>query len=326
MWPATTFRAALADSADPHRGAAPVVVAADWGGTWIRVAAVADGVIVDRLRQRRPGPLPEQYDAIAALFGRVTAGSEREPVALGVGVAGVVQQGVVGTAANLGITDGTDVAAALRSRLQVPTYLVNDAQAAALGVATRWPHGLNAVVTMGTGIGGAVLLDGALVPGLGGAGDFGHVVVDLDGPACPCGGRGCLEQLVSGRVLAEAAEALADSAGSPLLMERRQSGRPLHAGDLQDAALAGDEAASSALASAAFAFAAGLRTIVATHDPDRIVLAGPALAESSWFGQEVRSRWTAVRPHWARTTLVHVPDDEDAALLGAAAHVLTQSP
>ncbi|WP_433065142.1 ROK family protein [Dactylosporangium sp. CS-033363] len=278
------------------------VAAVDWGGTWIRAAAVTGGRIVARDRLAKPPSLDEQYAAVADLVRGVTAGLE--PVAVGVGLAGVVQNGIVGTAANLGFTDGTDVAGALP--LDLPVALLNDVQATALGVAAQWPDGTTAVLAMGTGIGGAVIRDGSLDPGLGGAGDFGHMIVDLGGPRCPCGGTGCLEALVSGRVLAAAASAL----GLP------------DARALVDAAERGDDRAAGVLDRCALALAAGVRSIVATHDPHRIVLAGAPLAPDTWLGRAVRAHWDSIRPHWARTRLHHAADDEDAALLGAAAHAL----
>ncbi|MFG2045744.1 ROK family protein [Dactylosporangium sp. NPDC048998] len=296
------------------------MAAVDWGGTWIRVAAVSGGTVVRKDRRAKPQSLAEQYTTVADMVLRITANLAQPPMAVGVGLAGVIQEGVVGTALNLGFTDGTDVAAALRPHLPLPTYLLNDAQATALGVAARWPHGTTAVLTMGTGIGGAVVKDGSLDPGLGGAGDFGHVVIDVDGPRCPCGGTGCLEQLVSGRILAEAANALAQTGSSPLLAARARSGRVLHAGDLQDAARDGDSRAAEILNRSAVALSAGMRTIVATHDPRRIILAGATLAPDTWFGRAARTHWDQTRPHWARTELHHVADDEDAALLGAASY------
>ncbi|WP_327003160.1 ROK family protein [Dactylosporangium sp. NBC_01737] len=298
-----------------------LVAAVDWGGTWIRAAAVSGGRVVHKDRRAKPPGLAEQYATVADMVLRVTSHLAQAPAAVGVGIAGVVQQGIVGTALNLGFTDGTDVAAALRPHLPLPTYLLNDAQATALGVAAHWPHGTTAVLTMGTGIGGAVVRDGALDPGLGGAGDFGHVVIDVDGPRCPCGGTGCLEALVSGRGLAEAANALAEDGSSPMLAARA-GGRVLHAGDLQDAAENGDSRAADVLDRSAVALSAGLRTIVATHDPHRIVLAGAALSPDTWFGRAVRTHWDRTRPRWARTELHHVAEDEDAALRGAASYAL----
>jgi predicted NBD/HSP70 family sugar kinase len=298
----------------------PVLGAVDWGGTWIRVALVAGGRILHRDRVRRPESLPEQYAVIGELLEQAATAAAAEPAAVGIGVAGIVQHDVVMTAINIGITSATDVLAGIRAHAPLPLFLVNDAQAAALGLGGRWPEDLTAVITMGTGIGGAVISGGRLLTGNGGAGDFGHIVVQVDGPRCLCGGVGCLEALVSGRGLAATATALATGGRSRLLAERAASGRALHAGDLQDAGAAGELDASTELQQAARAFVAGVRTIVATLDPQRIVLAGSLLADDAYFGRLVRSCWEAIRPAWCRTPLVHVADDEDAALLGAASY------
>jgi glucokinase len=291
--------------------------AVDWGGTWIRAALVGEGRILHRDRVPRPGPLVDQYAAITDLVAR---GAERlgaDPAALGVGVAGIVQRTTVRTAINLGITEETDVATPLTGACGLPTFVVNDLQATALGLAGRWPHGTTAVVSMGTGVGGAVVDEGRLITGVGGAGDFGHAVMDVDGPPCPCGGHGCLETLVSGKVLAATATHLA-AGGRSALLAARAGERDLHAGDLQDAADAGEPPAAAALDRAAVVFAAGLRTVVAAIDPDRILLVGAMFAPGSAFGRRLADQWELRRPNWSSTPLIPVPDDEDAALLGAA--------
>lgn len=293
-----------------------VLGAVDWGGTWIRVALVEGGRIRHRERIARPAEPADQYRAIAHLLHQCVTATGQKPAAVGIGVAGVVQRGVVVTAINIGITSTTDVRRSMAEQLGVPVVVVNDVQATAAGLAARWPDEVTAVITMGTGIGGAVIDRGRLLTGNGGAGDFGHIVVQVDGPRCPCGGLGCLETLVSGKVLAGAAESLAGQ--SEFLADRRASGRALHAGDLQDAAAVGDSGAQAVLERAATAFAAGVRTVVAALDPARIVVAGGLLADNAPFGRLARQRWAELRPVWCRTELTHVTGDEDAALLGAA--------
>lgn len=297
----------------------------DWGGTWIRVAVVRGGDIVFRDRVRRPETLSSQYAAIVDLLERGSDAVAAAPAALGVGVAGIVQRGTVRTAINLGITGETDVAAALAERAGMPAFAVNDLQATALGVAGRWSDGVTAAVSMGTGVGGAVVDRGALITGVGGAGDFGHVVMEVDGPECPCGGHGCLETLVSGKVLAAAAAELSGTGRSELLAARA-SQRALHAGDLLDAADLGEPAAGDVLDRAATVFAAGLRTVVAAVDPERILLVGAIFVAGSAFGTRLERQWHARRPSWSSTPLLPVPDDEGAALLGAARFAAAQLP
>jgi glucokinase len=302
-----------------------MIGAVDWGGTWIRAALVDGGRIVHRERVPRPDSLPDQYAAIAALVQRSTDAVGQSPAAVGVGIAGIVQRGVVMSAINLGITAATDVVAGIAGAFGgSPVFVVNDLQAAAITFAARWPDDLTAVISLGTGIGGAIIQRGRLLTGNGAAGDFGHMIVQLDGSPCLCGGIGCLETLVSGRVLASAAGELAATGQSEFVAARLRAGRSLHAGDLQDAADAGDVAARATLERAAAAFAAGLRAVVAALDPARIVVVGSLLADDAAFGRAVRRRWHAVRPAWCTTALLHVVDDEDAALLGSASFAATQ--
>jgi predicted NBD/HSP70 family sugar kinase len=119
-------------------------------------------------------------------------------------------------------------------------------------------------------------------------------------------------------VLAERAEQLARSGQSPFLAGRLLERGSLHAGDLQDATLAGDEPAAAALRESASLFATGIRSVVAAVDPARVVLVGALLSDDAPFGDLVRGRWAAIRPAWSSTPLVHVLEDEDATLLGAA--------
>lgn len=300
------------------------LVAVDWGGTWIRVALVDGGRVVHRERVRRPASLNDQYTAISVMVRRIADAAGVTPQALGVGVAGIVQHGAVCTALNLGIHSRTDIAAALAGRTKLPTFIVNDLQATALGLAGRWPHGLTAAISLGTGVGGALVDRGRLVTGVGGAGDFGHVVIDVDGPPCLCGGHGCLEVLVSGKALGAAADQLVHARQSDLLAARAVD-RQLHAGDLQDAADAGEPGAGAVLDRAAVVFAAGLRTVSAAVDPDRILLVGAMLASESAFGRRVAREWHVRRAPWSETALVPVADDEDATLLGAAEYASVSS-
>jgi glucokinase len=115
----------------------------------------------------------------------------------------------------------------------LPATLVNDTQAAAVAEAAALGPGTHALLTVGTGIGGAIVAAGKLATGNGAAGDFGHMVVAIDGPDCPCGGRGCLEQLVCGRVLDVTARQLAETGASPWLMARAAARGQVHAGDME---------------------------------------------------------------------------------------------
>jgi glucokinase len=296
-------------------GPPPTVAAVDWGGTWIRVGlATADGHLLDQVRHRRPADLAQQRAVVTDGIAGLTDALGTRPVAVGVGIAGVTRGGVVESAVNIGIMQPTDLARQLQGDTGLPVTVVNDTQAAAVAEASELGNGINVLVELGTGIGGAVVSAGRLVLGSGAAGDFGHMVVMADGPSCPCGGRGCLEQLVSGRILDIAAQRLAATGASPWLAAKARAQGKVHAGDLDAAARASDQAAHDELARAASALVAGIHSITAALDPEVIVLGGGLLRPGSLLATQVRDRWREQRPHWSAAEL-------RPALLGAEAHL-----
>jgi glucokinase len=312
---------------------ADVVAGVDWGGTWIRAALAQAGDLVVQIRQRRPDGVDEQVDLVCELIDGLAARLGRPASRLGVGIAGIIRHGRVESASNLGIRDPYDLERELRERTGLPVILVNDAQAAAVAESARLGPGTAVLLTIGTGIGGAIVADGRLVLGEGAAGDFGHLVIDADGPECACGARGCLEQMVSGRVLDQDARDLAESGASPwltALASRRRSpkaaGRSagseehasLDATDLDAAAQAGDTAAITTLERAAGTLVTALRSVTAAIDPAAIVLGGGVMTPGRLLPRLVRERWAEQRPRWSAAELRPALLDPDAGLRGAA--------
>ncbi len=297
-----------------------VVAAVDWGGTWLRAALARDGELLAWARQPRPAGFDSQCDLACDLVGRLGTELGQPARALAVGIAGVVRGGRVASASNLGLSTPVDLADRLRVRCGIPATVVNDTQAAAVAEAATLGPGTAVLLTVGTGVGGAIVSGGHLVLGEGAAGDFGHMVIDACGPVCACGGRGCLEQLVSGRVLNETARELATTGASTWLAARladRHAG-DLHAGDLDGAARAGDPAALAALERAAAMLAAGLRSVTAAADPAVIVLGGGLMAPDRLLPRLVAERWLARRPAWSPAELRLARLGADAGLHGAA--------
>jgi glucokinase len=194
------------------------VIGIDLGGKAIKAGAVSEtGEILARVTipaelERGPRDLVERMAHIARELG-VEDG-------LGLGTPGLIdrERGIVLSAPNLKSIEGFPLRAELARQLGLPEIhlsLENDANAAAVG-----EHWLGAargesdllMVTLGTGVGGGLILGGSIYRGSGGmAGEIGHVVVDPEGPLCGCGARGCLETLAS----ASAAERRARAAGLP---------------------------------------------------------------------------------------------------------------
>ena len=184
-------------------------VGIDVGGTkCLGVALDEHGEILAEDRRPTPrgdGSLPALIDTLADLVERLGPCD-----AIGVGVPGLVtREGVLRAAPNLDGVADFDVAGLLGERLGRQVHVDNDATCAA---AAEWLHGAGrgatdvVLVTLGTGIGGGVVAGGRLQRGRNGfAGEFGHMVVDPDGPPCPCGRRGCWERYASGSGLARLA-------------------------------------------------------------------------------------------------------------------------
>ncbi len=130
-------------------------------------------------------------------------------------------------------------------------------------------------LTVSTGIGGGIIIDGEMYGGKSGAaGELGHVVIDMNGPPCGCGARGCLEALASGTAIATKGEELAESGGSPTLARlRREEGR-VTSEMMQRAAEMGDTASREAFREAGHYFGVALASYVNIFDPEVIVIGG----------------------------------------------------
>lgn len=281
------------------------VLAIDIGGTKIALALVANGQVRQRLqiatpRSGRGADIVEAIALQAALLPRTAAA--------GVATTGIVDQGHL-TAINpatLPIEDGFPLAATLEARLARPVLAINDAQAAAwaeyrLGAGQGAER--MAFITVSTGIGAGIVLDGRLQTGARGlAGHLGHMVADRSGPLCGCGRRGCVERLASGSAIG--------------LLASEMLGRSVAAPAVFVAAAAGDEACRQLLDRAAAALAGSICDLVAALDLNRIVLGGGVgLAEG--FLSRVQDA-VAQQPEMFRRPIVRAAMGADAGLVGIA--------
>lgn len=260
----------------------------DVGGTNLRVARVdAAGAILDHAAERISRNPHAATERMAALARRMDAPSV---VGIGVGVPGRVDA-AAGRVLSGGFLDLAE--ARLAERLTAATgrkvRLDGDCNMAllaecAVGAARGFRH--VAMFTIGTGIGGAIMLDGAILRGRASAGQLGHLTVDADGRPCACGRRGCVETTSSGTALTR----LIAEAGLP-------------EGTRIDALLAAAEAGDAAATRLATAWIGPLRaaidSVVAAMDPELVLLGGGlghaacralplAPAASPWYQAPVR--------------------------------------
>jgi glucokinase len=301
----------------------PVAIGIDVGGTKLVAATVAaDGTVLDR--QRRETPASDASSLLATLrrcIHELGGGEDRLPV--GIGIAGLVSHdGEVRYGPNIGVRD-LPLARELAAAAGGPVTVVNDASAATFGeqrVGAGRGHDHLLMFTLGTGVGGGVVVGGQVVVGHGGlAGELGHVIVDEGGRACPCGNRGCVEAYASGTSMGLIArERLVDlSVESTLRDEDELTGRTV-----TQAALGGDAFARSVLVEAGHWLGVAAGSLVNVLDPALILIGGGAAvqtsrwvlpaAETALADHLIGSPWRAAPP------LELAALGDDAGMVGAA--------
>ena len=256
-------------------------VGIDLGGTKCLGVAVVDGAVVAEDRVPTPKDGGEAVlDTRAALAQAVAAAAGAPLTRLGVGVPGLVDAaGVLRLAPNLRNAAGLEVRAGLEARLGVPVEVDNDAACAAWGeVQVGAAQGLSDVVlvTLGTGIGGGVVTGGRLHRGANRyAGEIGHMVVDANGPPCPCGQRGCWERFASGSGLAMLArQAAVGGRGDRIVALAGGDPEDVRGEHVSRALAEGDEEAAAVIAQFAWWVALGLSNLANVFDPEAFVVGG----------------------------------------------------
>jgi glucokinase len=260
-------------------------IGVDLGGTKIEAALVGgSGEILKRLRVATgAGEGPEAVTArVCGVVRDLLPNADSRPVGLGVGVAGQIDPSgeTVRFAPNLDWHD-VPLQAALQRHLTLPVVLLNDVRAATWG---EWLFGAGrgcddlVCLFVGTGIGGGVVSAGRMLSGISNsAGELGHITVDLHGPPCRCGNRGCLEALAGGWAIARRArEAVAANAraGAPLKEMAHGREEEITAELVARAARAGDPLAEELVAATAEALVAGAVGLVNAFNPGRLILGG----------------------------------------------------
>lgn len=308
--------------------AAPLVVGIDVGGTKV-LAVEVDGAghVIRSAHRETPGRLVDVTlveDALTDALSDVAAG--RAVGAVGLAAAGFVDSAGerVRFAPHLPWRD-EPVRHRLTSRWGAPVVLDNDANCVARAESV---HGAArgrtsaVVITLGTGIGGAVLLDGVVLRGHNGmAGEFGHMQVTPGGHACECGGRGCWEQYSSGNALVRLAR---DEIGrTPTLLDELCDGDPdrLTGAMVSRAAEDGDLVARQAFASVGDWLGVGAANLVAALDPEVVVVGGGVSAAGDRLLEPARaalSRSLVGVGHRAVPDLVPARFGPEAGAIGAA--------
>ena len=266
------------------RAEAAPAIGVDIGGTKVAGGIVAaDGTVRATARRATPGAsVAEAEDAIVAVVEELATGYEGELAGVGIGAAGWFDRSGDAVLFSPHLAwRGSTLRADLGQRLRRRMWVGNDADAAAwaeyrYGAARNSELAL--MITLGTGIGGGIVLDGRLQRGAHGiAGEWGHMRVVPDGRRCACGNRGCWEQYASGTALGEAARELAarsPATASRLLETVDGEASALTGEHVARAAADGDSAARELVAEVGGWLGQGIADLAAVLDPDVVVIGG----------------------------------------------------
>lgn len=307
-------------------------VGVDLGGTkCLGVVVDGDDRVVDELRVPTPRGRGEILDVLgdvaAELVGRVRPDVAGDVAGVGVGAPGLVDAaGMLRYAPNLPGVSEMPLAGPLSERLGMTVVVENDASCAGWGeFAAGAGRGRSdmILVTLGTGIGGGIVLGGRLFRGHHGfAGEIGHMVVNPNGPPCPCGQRGCWERFASGSGLGSLAREAAVAGRAAGLVDLAGGDPDAVRGEhVTAAAAAGDPEATAVMDDFGWWVALGLANLANAMDPELFVLGGGLVEAGDVLLHPVRrafDRLVEGASHRPPVSIVAAELGEHAGAIGAA--------
>ncbi len=327
----------------------PVALAMDWGGTWARAAVIdRDGRILwqERVANRRDGLWDELADDAGALLRKAKDNAFGHPIAgVGVALAGSIDAttDALLSSPNLPALNGVRLPDLWRPMLDLPVWVGNDANLAALGeryygagrrgLAQGAPARTLVFVTFSTGVGAGVVDGGKMFVGsAGAAAEVGHMTIDYraDAAPCACGNSGCLEALASGTAIGRAAQARLGDAppGSPLQVVYEGKGS-ITGEDVFGAAEQGDAVAMEVISDAVAAIIVGMGNVLNLFNPDVVALGGgvtQGLLQLGLLGEiEEGMRRRAMSSGHRRFRLVPATLGDSQGLVGAASLVWSKT-
>jgi glucokinase len=310
--------------------AAPCVVGVDMGGTKLLAGALDENLNVHHRAHRdmRGLELEPLLDCVVEAVSEVREAAEAHVEAVGFGIPCTIDQtrGVAVQAVNLPIID-VPFRDIMAERLGIPVFVDNDANVAALaehrfGAALGTRHSVT--LTVGTGIGGGLVLGDQLYRGSVGAGaELGHVVVDMDGPPCQgnCPNRGCLEAVASGTALAREAREAAERSPDSELGRAAAAGREVTGPLVTELAHDGDEVSREVLTLIGTRLGVGIASLVNVFNPEVVVVGGGVMGAGDLLLEPARAEvaWRALEPQRDLVTILPARFGAEAGMVGAAA-------
>ncbi len=310
-----------------------VVVGIDLGGTNIKTALVSTEKKV-LSKNSRPSNADKGPDAVMDAMAEAvedlmkeTGTARADVLACGIGAPGPMnwQTGVVYSPPNLPGWENVPLAQLMYQRLSIPCFVDNDANVACYGEywlgAGQGTQSM-AVFTLGTGVGGGIVVFGELLRGIDGtAAELGHLKVQRDGRRCGCGGLGCLEAYASVTGMVRTAqEHLDENPDSLLYKQFHDQPDNITGKDLTDAANKGDAFACWVHEETATWLGLGIASLINLQNPERIVLCGGMIAAGDLLFDPVRrvARENAFPVPAKRCEIVPAGLGSDSGVIGAA--------
>ncbi len=307
-------------------------IGVDLGGTKALVG-VLDGT--DVLYESREASTGQSEDELVELLVReVSEARDARPgaKAVGLGIPATMDhdRGIAVSAVNLPLSD-LPIRDLIEARVGLPVFVDNDGNVAALaeylyGAAQGKPN--TVMLTVGTGIGGGLIVGGEIFRGASGAGaELGHTVIQADGPPCQgnCPNHGCVEALASGTALGREGLAVAESAPDSALGKLLAAGEKVDGTAVTKAAIAGDETAVGVFELIGSRLGVACSSFANIFQPDAIVVGGGVIAAGDLLLEPARRelRERALTP-MNQTPILEATLGNDAGMIGAAALARTE--
>jgi len=315
------------------------VLAIDLGGTKIRTAIISnEGRII-----AKDYSLTLADEGVEAVTGRIFSAIDHllslrnidssQLHSISIAAAGAIdlRNGLVTSSPHLPGWHDVPLRDIVKSKCRVDTFLINDASAAALGEHEFGAgRGVNSLVllTVGTGIGGGIIINGKLYSGASGsAGEIGHMTIDVNGQRCSCGNTGCLETLASGTAMAgEAIKRIKQGEKSSLTEIAEGEIENITAEKVSVAAQSGDSLALGVISEAATYLGAGMVNLVNIFNPEVIIVGGGVAKMGDLLLSPARKvvRERAFELPAQAVRIVPAQLGDDSGLLGAAVFAFQQ--
>lgn len=310
----------------------PETIGVDLGGTKMLVGVLAD---TEPLYEQREASKGQTEDELVELLVReIEEAREARPgvAAVGLGIPATIDHdsGVAVAAVNLPLSD-LPIRDIVSERTGLPVFVDNDGNVAALaeylyGAAKGMPH--TVMLTVGTGIGGGLILNGEIYRGSTGAGaELGHIVIQAEGPPCQgnCPNHGCVEALASGTALGREGRAAAESSPDSGLGRMLADGEEIDGKAVTEAALAGDEIAAGVFDLIGSRLGVACSSLANIFQPNAIVVGGGVIAAGDLLLEPARReiRRRALDP-MNKTPILEATLGNDAGMIGAAALARTE--